>query len=78
MLAPSNEDELELQLSEPTDAVRDAFARRSGDLIVLSRRENGAFAVPYGSTCGRRLSTNHCCKSIYRLSSRCATSGLEY
>ena len=35
MLAPSNEVELELQLSEPTDAVRDAFAKLSGDLIVL-------------------------------------------
>ena len=35
MLAPSNDVELELQLSEPTDAVRDAFAKLSGDLIVL-------------------------------------------
>jgi hypothetical protein len=35
MLAPSNEDELEMQLSEPTDAVRNALAKLPGDLIVL-------------------------------------------
>jgi NAD-dependent epimerase/dehydratase family protein len=35
MLAPPSEDELELQLSEPTDAVRDAFAKLRGDLIIL-------------------------------------------
>jgi hypothetical protein len=35
MSAPSNEDELELLLSEPTDAVRDALARLPGDLIIL-------------------------------------------
>ncbi|HEX2474903.1 MAG TPA: NAD-dependent epimerase/dehydratase family protein [Lacipirellulaceae bacterium] len=35
MLAPSNEDELEMRLSEATDAVRDVLAKLSGDLIVL-------------------------------------------
>jgi hypothetical protein len=35
MLAPMNEDELEMRLSEPTDAVRSALAQFPGDLIVL-------------------------------------------
>ena len=35
MLAPANEDELELRLSEPTVAVQNALAKLPGDLIVL-------------------------------------------
>jgi nucleoside-diphosphate-sugar epimerase len=35
MLAPLNEDELEMRLSEPTDAVRSALAKFPEDLIVL-------------------------------------------